>query len=242
MLILVAGATGATGRLLVRHLLDRGDTVKMVVRDPARLPEGVRNHLQATIITGTILELGDPELEDLVRGCDAVALCLGHNITMKGIFGHPRRLVTDTTRRLCRAIRETRPARPVRFVLMNTVANANRDIPESLTFAESVVFGLIRALVPPQPDNEEAAEHLRTAVGKGDASISWVAVRPDSLTDEPAVTAYDVYPSPIRSGIFDPGKTSRINVGHFMAALIGDDALWNRWKGQMPVIYNRQTA
>lgn len=97
-------------------------------------------------------------------------------------------------------------------------------------------------MVPPQPDNEEAAEHLRTVPGKDDPSIGWVAVRPDSLTDALPVTDYDVYPSPIRSGIFDPGKTSRINVGHFMAALIGDDAVWDRWKGQMPVINNRQPA
>ncbi len=32
--------------------------------------------------------------------------------------------------------------------------------------------------------------------------------------------------------------TSRINVGHFMADLITDEEIWNRWKGQMPVIYN----
>ncbi|CAG0956721.1 hypothetical protein ANRL2_00529 [Anaerolineae bacterium] len=242
MTILVAGATGATGRLLAGQLLDRGDTVKMVVRDPGRLPDAVKNHPRAVVMTGTILDLGDHELVELVRGCDAVALCLGHNLSMRGIFGHPRRLVADTTRRLCQAIRETRPARPVRFVLMNTVANSNRDIPESRTVAERCVIGLIRALVPPQPDNEEAAEYLRTAVGKDDASISWVVVRPDSLTDEMAVTEYDVHPSPVRSGVFDPGKTSRINVGHFMAAVIGENALWDRWKGQMPVIYNRQPA
>lgn len=242
MTILVAGATGATGRLLVQQLLDRGDIVKMVVRDPGRLPDAVRHHPRAVVMTGTILDLSEHELAELVLGCEAVALCLGHNLTLKGIFGQPRRLVTDTTRRLCRVIREVRPARPVRFVLMNTVANSNRDIPESRTVVERSVIGLIRALVPPQPDNEEAAEHLRTEVGKDDPSIGWVAVRPDSLTDALTVTDYDVYPSPIRSGIFDPGNTSRINVGHFMAALIGDDAMWNRWKGQMPVIYNRQPA
>jgi hypothetical protein len=69
--------------------------------------------------------------------------------------------------------------------------------------------------------------------------IEWVAVRPDSLIDEDRVTEYEVHPSPIRSATFNPGKTSRINVGRFMADLITDDDLWNRWKGQMPVIYNR---
>ena len=74
---------------------------------------------------------------------------------------------------------------------------------------------------------------------RSDSFINWVAVRPDSLVDENKVTEYEVYPSPIRSAIFNAGTTSRINVGHFMAELITDNDLWNRWKGQMPVIYDK---
>lgn len=239
MTILIAGATGATGRFLAKELLDRGHTVKMVVRSPERLPEAVRSHAHATVVTGTILDMNDAEVAGLVRGCEAVALCLGHNLTLKGVFGHPRRLVTDTTRRLCTAITANRPARPVKFVLMNTVGYSNRDLQEKRSFAERCVIGAVRALVPPQPDNEEAAEHLRVAIGQHDPAIGWVVVRPDSLIDEQEVTGYDVHPSPIRSGVFDPGKTSRINVGNFMASLITDDQMWERWKGQMPVIYNK---
>jgi hypothetical protein len=68
------------------------------------------------------------------------------------------------------------------------------------------------------------------------------AVRPDTLINEDEVTEYEVHPSPTRSAIFDAGKTSRINVGHFMAELITDDELWNRWKGQMPVIYIKESS
>jgi hypothetical protein len=38
------------------------------------------------------------------------------------------------------------------------------------------------------------------------------------------------------------GFTSRINVGHFMADLITDDDTWYKWKGQMPVIYNKASS
>lgn len=38
MTVLVLGATGATGRLLVRQLLDRGLKVKAIVRSPDRIP------------------------------------------------------------------------------------------------------------------------------------------------------------------------------------------------------------
>ena len=94
-------------------------------------------------------------------------------------------------------------------------------------------------MLPPQVDNEKAADYLRTEVGQNNGVVEWAAVRPDSLIDEGEVTEYEVHPSPIRSAIFDAGKTSRINVGSFMADLIIDNDTWNKWKGQMPVIYNK---
>ncbi len=50
---------------------------------------------------------------------------------------------------------------------------------------------------------------------------------------------HDIHPSPTRSAIFDAGTTSRINVAHFMSSLITNPKLWEKWKGKMPVIYNR---
>ena len=98
---------------------------------------------------------------------------------------------------------------------------------------------MLRLLLPPHVDNEKATDILRTEVGKNDTEIEWVVVRPDALTNEGEVTNYDLYPSPVRSAIFDTGTTSRINVGHFMARLMTDQDAWNEWKGKMPVIYNQ---
>ncbi len=121
---------------------------------------------------------------------------------------------------------------------MNTTGNSNRDLNEKSSFGEKCVIGLIRLLLPPHVDNEMAADYLRTNIGQKDPMVEWVAVRPDSLIDEEIVTEYQVHPSPIRSAIFNAGQTSRINVGHFMADLITEENVWNKWKGQMPVIYN----
>lgn len=242
MTILVVGASGATGRLLVKHLLNRGLNVKVIVRSPDKLPEDIRQHAHLSLICASILDLSDAEMAQHVSGCDAVASCLGHNISLKGIYGHPRRLVADATRRLCEAIRSNKPEEPVRFVLMNTAGNSNRDIPERISFAQKCVVGLLRLLLPAHADNEKAADYLRTRIGRNNEMIEWVVVRPDSLIEESEVTEYDAYPSPIRSAIFNAGRTSRINVGHFMADLITDNDIWNRWKGQMPVIYNRASS
>jgi len=239
MNILIVGASGATGRLLTEELLNRGENVKVIVRSPEKLPAAIKNHDNLSIIHASLLDLSDAELAQHVKGCDAVASCLGHNLNFKGMFGHPRKLVTDAARRLSDAIKANTPEKPTKYVLMNTTGNSNRDLNEPLSFPEKMVVGLLRLLLPPHVDNEQAADYLRIKIGQKDKQVEWAAVRPDGLIDETEVTAYDVHPSPIRSAIFDSGQTSRINVGHFMADLITEDDIWQKWKGQMPVIYNK---
>ncbi len=241
MNIFVAGASGATGRLLLQQLLEQGHDVRAVVRNAQSLPENLRQHPQLSLTEAGILDLGDDELARLVEDRDGIACCLGHNMTFKGIFGPPRRLVTDTVRRLCTAVQTAPSASPTRFVPMNTTGNRNRDLQERISLAEACVIGLVRLLVPPHADNEQAADYLRTKIGQSDPLIEWAAVRPDGLVNEEDVTDYDIHPSPTRSAIFDAGKVSRINVAHFMAALLTDDTLWRQWQGQMPVIYSRET-
>lgn len=239
MTTLVVGASGATGRKLVEQLLHRGQKVKVIVRSPEKLPESWKNNDRLFIISASVLELSDTEIAKHLKGCQAVASCLGHTLSWKGIYGQPRKLVTDTVRRLTHSIKASNPDEPIKYILMNTTGNRNRDLDEANSFAQRAVMGLIRLLLPPQVDNEMAADYLRTKIGQNDPFIEWVAVRPDGLINEEEVSEYDLHPSPIRSAIFDAGKTSRINVGHFMSDLITDDDIWSKWKGQMPIIYNK---
>tara|TARA_R110002073_G_scaffold37559_7_gene108189 strand:+ start:1817 stop:2551 length:735 start_codon:yes stop_codon:yes gene_type:complete len=243
MTTLVVGANGATGKLLVEQLLERGEEVRIIVRSSNNLSATLLGHKNLTVITANILDLNDSELSQYVTGCDAVASCLGHNLSLKGMFAAPRKLVTDATRRLCLAITNNvdqngRPE-PTKFVLMNTTGNSNRDLIEPISFAQKVVIALLRRLLPPHADNETAADFLRTQINRTDNLIDWSVVRPDALIDEQEPTQFSVHPSPIRSAIFDSGKTSRINVARFMADLITDAETWNAWKSKMPVIYNQ---
>lgn len=241
MNILVTGATGATGRLLVDKLLEKGHSVKAVVRSPEKLSEKARSNGNLTIIQSPILDLSSDEIKEHLKNCDAAASCLGHNITAKGMFGKPRKLVRDAARKVCLEADHSSRNKPFRFVLMNTTGNRNENLQEKRTIGESLVTGLIRLLVPPHSDNEQAAEVLRREIGSDHRSIEWVAVRPDSLIDNEKTSPYDLFESPQRSPIFNPGKTSRINVADFMAELISDEELFAEWKGRMPVIYNRET-
>jgi len=238
--VLVVGATGATGKLLVEQLLEKELPVKALVRSRDRLPENLIKNANLEVVERSISEMTEDELSLLVSDCGAVASCLGHNLSFKGIFGKPRRLVTDATRNLCLAIERNEPAEKIKFVLMNTAGNSNRATGEKVSFGQSIVISLLRILIPPHPDNEQAADYLWQKVGKDHASIEWAVVRPDGLIDEDKVTEYSEHVSPTRSAIFNAGKTSRINVANFMSQLFSEKELWQKWKCQMPVIYNKE--
>lgn len=238
MKTLITGASGKTGRQLVEQLLGMGENVKVIVRSPDTLPAHWKNNERLAVIKASVSEMSEEEMAGHLKDCRAVASCLGHNITLKGIYGKPRRLVTNAVQLICNAIQKNKPDKPVRFVLMNTAGNRNKGLNEPVSFGQKIVLGLIRLLVPPHPDNEKAAEYLRVNIGQNNPFIEWAAVRPDTLNDADTITEYELHASPTRSAIFNAGKTSRINVGNFMARLIVENDLWNKWKGQMPVIYN----
>lgn len=240
MTTLVVGASGATGRLLVQQLLEGGHAVRAIVRSPESLPAELAEHANLKVIHASLLDLEKAELAEHVRDCEAVVSCLGHRLTFKGVFGPPRRLVTDACHRLCEAVKANAPDQPVRFILMNTTGNRDPDRDEPRSVAEECVVGLLRMLVPPHADNEQAAHYLKAIIGPANPAIEWVIVRPDTLTDEDNVTAYDLHIAPIRSAIFNAGTTSRVNVAHFMAELATTSDTWDAWKGQMPVIYNTE--
>jgi nucleoside-diphosphate-sugar epimerase len=239
MTTLVLGASGATGKQLVQHLLEMEQKVKIIVRPSAHIPDSWNNNDNLLMIKANVSEVSVQGMAKHVEDCQAVALCLGHNLTLKGIYGKPRKLVTNAVWLLCDAIKLNSPGKPTKVVLMNTAGNRNKDVNEPISLGQKVMLSLIRAVLPPQPDNEKAADYLRVNVGSNDPWIEWVVVRPDTLIDEDQITRYELHASPTRSAIFNPGKTSRINVGHFMAQLVLDNELWSTWKGKMPVIYNQ---
>lgn len=237
---LVIGANGATGKHVVEQLLLEGTTVIALVRNRENLPLNWKKEKKLQIIEAQISELSVEQFSKYIQRCNSIVSCLGHNLSLKGIYGKPRKLVKNAIHLICQAIELNQPDKPFKVVLMNTAGNRNKSLMEPQSFLEKTILGLTRLILPPQLDNECAADYLRTEIGRNHSQIEWVIVRPDSLINAINISAYQAFPSPIRSAILNPGKISRINVGHFMAKLIINNKLWNKWKSQMPVIYNQE--
>jgi len=237
MKTLVLGASGATGKLVMQQFVNKNIQVRVVMRESAVIPSQISDDKSIEIIKGNINDFEIAKIKDLVKDCDSVICCLGHNISFKGMFCPPRKLVFNTVAKIIEALQSREP-KP-KFILMSTTAYTNRKTGEVNTFGEKIIFSLLKALLPPHKDNMLAADHLVYMLGSK-TNIDWVAVRPDSLFDEENVSKYEIHNNKIRSPIFNPGKTSRINVSNFMAELVTNDKLWQEWKHKTPVIYNKE--
>ena len=238
MKALVLGASGATGKLAVMQLIKRKIPTRILVRKTAVLPKEFLESSLVEVVTGNINELKDSEMDQLVQNCNVIISCLGHNISFKGMFGQPRYLVLDALRSVSETVRRNTDKR-VKIILMNTTAYTNTSSGEKNSLGEKIIFALLMGLLPPHRDNIKAANFLVNEIGTQDEKIEWVAVRPDTLINDEQESSYEIFETPVRSPIFDAGKTSRINVSHFMAELATDDSLWKKWLFKTPVIYNR---
>jgi len=239
MKVLILGASGATGKLVAIHLIKKQINIRVVVRENALLSQEILKNPLVEIVKGNITEFDNSKITNLIEDCEAVVSCLGHNITFKGMFGKPHNLVNNTLINICEKVKE-KTDNNVKFILMSTTGYTNAEIGEKNSLSERVVLSLLKALLPPHRDNMKAANYLIEEIGKNTSNIEWIAVRPDTLTNEDTKSAYDVYESPIRSPIFNAGITSRINVSHFMTELLTIEELWQKWKFKMPVIYNKE--
>lgn len=235
--VLLVGGTGRTGRRVLQQLLSRGISVRAIVRSTRKLPAGVTENSNLTLVETDLLTLSDEDLQHNISGCDAVISCLGHVISLRGIFGKPHGLVTQATTRLCRAIEATQPAKPVRFILMSSVSvNHPGGLDARRGAFEKAVVWLLRGVMPPARDNQKAANFVYGEIGADNAFVQWVVVRPDTLR-EGDVTEYTLHECLV-SSLFAPDSTNMANVAHFMCELVANPKMWDDWKGKLPVIIN----
>jgi hypothetical protein len=248
--VLLLGGTGRTGGRVLQQLLGRGVRVRAVVRSAERLPAGVADDPRLTVVVADLLALSDAQVREQVDGCDAVVSCLGHTISVQGVFGPPRDLVARSARRVYGAIRELRSAQaarsegsppPVKLILMSSVSvNRSAGLDTRRGRFERACLWLLRGLVPASRDNQCAADFLHDVVEPGDPHVQWVVVRPDTL-QEGDVTAYALHEGLVDS-LFRPGRTNMANVAHFMCELATDAEAWAAWRGRLPVIVNASPA
>jgi nucleoside-diphosphate-sugar epimerase len=139
MTILVTGATGFIGRHLAEHLLKRGDRVRVLVRDPARLSPTLADRVE--VVTGDLT--GGASLVEAVRDVESIFHLAGVTHALRPATYMD--INAGGTARLLAAVQDVRP--PLgRFLLVSSLAAAGPSprgcpIDEDRTPAPTTPYG-----------------------------------------------------------------------------------------------------
>jgi putative NADH-flavin reductase len=205
--ILVLGATGGTGRLIVAQALERGQEVTALVRSPEK----------ASGLKGAQLIVGDVRDEKALRGAlegqDAVVSALG---TPASPF-HEVTLLSVATETLVRAMK----AEHVSRLVCITGLGAGDTAGHGGFLFDNVIFPLLLKKVYADKNRQETIVR--------NSGLDWILVRPSVLNDRPGRGSVRALADP--SG-FRGGGISRADVATFVLDQLHADA----WLHRSPLI------
>jgi len=186
----VLGATGGTGREIIRQAMDRGHSVTAFVRSSDRL-----KHLANRIAIQRGDLLNSDQLETVIRGHDAVLSGFGPRVPVSKADAH---LLEQFAMALCTAMSRA----GVKRVVVESVAFLFKDS----IFPPAYLLG--RLLFPRTVADASAMERIFA-----ESDLDWTMVRPPELTDKPYTGNYRVREGHLpRLGF----KISRADVADFM--------------------------
>jgi len=139
---IVFGASGNTGRLLVSQLLEAGVSVTAVARNDTWLTEDLVDNSQFSLIIKNVTVMSQAEFVNLIREHELVYCTLGHNISVKGIWGEPRKLVSHAISLICVAIKIINPPKPIKVILMASTGCRNKLVNEKPPLSQSLAIGI----------------------------------------------------------------------------------------------------
>ena len=215
MKILILGATGRTGKLILEEALSQGYKVNCLVRETAKIKE---NHKNLIILKGSPEQISD--LENAIKDCKGIISAL--NISRKSDFPWSKLRTPPTflSNVMQNIISLTNKNGLQRIVVCSAwgVAETEKEIPFWFNwFIKNSNIGVA------YKDHERQENELKNS------KLNWTIVRPTGLTnfkkDKKIIESYNNEPRPKLT-------ISRKNVAKFMVNVLKRDELI----GQAPVI------
>jgi putative NADH-flavin reductase len=191
MQVVVFGATGGTGRELVKQALGHGHSVRAFVRNPDRLKV---IHHRLEVVTGDVQDA--KSVAAAVAGQDAVLCALGVNERK------PNTVLSDAVRTLVKAMRKQR-VRRLLFVSSLGVGESKGRLGPLYNYA------LLPLLLKEIFADKETAE---TVVRESD--LDWTIVQPGRLTNARLTGKYRAGTDAAKGRWFP--KVARADVADFM--------------------------
>jgi putative NADH-flavin reductase len=205
--ILVLGATGGTGRLIVGQALQRGSRVTALVRSP----EKASDLKGAKLVVGDVRE--ERALREALKEQDAVVSALG---TPASPFREVTLLSTAT-----RALVNAMKAEHVSRLVCITGIGAGDSAGHGGFLFDNVIFPLLLKKVYEDKNRQEAVVR--------DSGLDWVLVRPSVLNDKAGRGSVQALTD---LSDFHGGSISRQDVATFVLGQLRTDV----WLHRAPLI------
>ena len=196
MKVLIIGATGATGKILMREALAQGHKVTALARNPSAVAS---EDPRLRVVEGNALDVSS--LEAAVAGQDAVLSALGTR------SARPTTLFSESTHNVIGAM-DKHGVR--RLVCITGIGVGDSKGHVGFLYDRIIRPFVVRNVYEDKERQEEAIKQ---------SDLDWVIVRPARLTDEPAKGEYGVY----LKGSYKAKTISRADVAAFMLAQLTDD-------------------
>jgi uncharacterized protein YbjT (DUF2867 family) len=196
MKIAVFGATGGTGRQVVKQALAAGHEVTALARDPSQLDVSDPN---LTVVAGSVLDAAP--VQQVLQGADAAVVSLGNTAN------NPDYVVSQGTQVILDAIAALGGPRRILVVSSLGVGESKDQVP----FAFKMLMKT--ALRKPMEDKERQEAMVKAS------GLDWTIVRPGGLTNGPATGQY-------KSGLdpkISAGQVARADVAAFVLLQLTDD-------------------
>jgi len=162
----IIGATGTTGREVVKQALSLGHRVTAFSRNPEPLRQIRHHNLQ--LMSGDVMDA--ISVEKAVRGKDAVLSTLG--------AGRKGTIRSEGTRHVIEAMQKNKVRR---FICQTTLGAGDSRVHLNF-FWKHIMFGLM--LREAYRDHEVQERYIMNS------NLDWTIVRPAALTDGPATGQY----------------------------------------------------
>jgi putative NADH-flavin reductase len=199
MKIIVFGATGGTGKLIVTQALAKGHTVSAFARNPDGLPQDP--HLR--VIQGDIFDFG--AVVDAIRGHRAVLSALGPRTRKK----------TDVLANAMPHILEGMRQEYVNRIIVLGAAGVDPDYGKYQNALTTLGWWVVRKTALKHPFLDQAEqERLLTA-----SDLDYTIVRAPRLMDGPFTGSYRVLPDALPPGAL---SVNRADVADFMLQQLTD--------------------
>jgi putative NADH-flavin reductase len=200
MKLLIIGATGGTGKQLVRQALERGHHVVAFVRNPEKFSA---SNPSLTVAKGNVRDY--VSAKSAMRGCDAVLCALGH----KRWF-YPNRILSEGTRNIVRAMNE--------LGIRRFICTTSLSVGES--FGKLGIYYTLFTIPFILPfyfwDKLRQEKIIRAS------SLDWTIVRPGALTNGKKLGRYK-HGADVGSYLWTV-RVSRADVAEFMLNQLEDAA------------------